>query len=214
MPPKGGFFLEKIMSANQPQIAQAYSWLRAMSGGKLTQDQVIAGDKVIAVNGIDVFSKMIGFTLSDSAQRDISELGFKIIREFEGLRLNAYKDTGGVWTIGFGTIKYPDGTSVKAGDTCTEAQAKEWLKNDCKWVDACLDKNIKVKINQNQFDALASFVYNVGETAFVKSTMLTLINRDNLSAAANQFDRWVFDNGKRIQGLVNRRSKEKELFLK
>ncbi|WOE32197.1 MULTISPECIES: lysozyme [unclassified Acinetobacter] len=204
------------MTINQSEhIAQAYSWLRAMSGGKLTQEQVIAGDKVIAANGIDIFSQMIGFKYGQvTGQFDISEKGYSIIRESEGLRLKAYKDTGGVWTIGFGTIKYPNGTSVKSGDTCTEAQANEWLKNDCKWVDSCLDQNIKVKINQNQFDALASFVYNVGETAFIKSTMLTLINQNNLAAAAHQFDRWIFDNGKRIQGLVNRRAKEKELFLK
>jgi len=61
---------------------------------------------------------------------------------------------------------------------------------------------------------LASFVYNIGETAFVKSTMLTLINQNSLTSAASQFDRWVFDNGKRIQGLANRREKEKALFLK
>ncbi|MDU6101543.1 MAG: lysozyme, partial [Acinetobacter sp.] len=77
----------------------------------------------------------------------------------------------------------------------------------------CLDKYVKVKVTQNQFDALASFVYNVGETAFVKSTMLAVLNQGNYIAAANQFDRWIFDNGKRINGLVNRRAAEKKLFL-
>lgn len=207
------------MSINQSeQIAQAYSWLRAMSGGKLTQDQVNAGDAIIATNGLAEFAKLIGYTLPTTPEitglRDISEQGFAIIREFEGFRANAYLDTGGVWTIGYGTIKYPNGTKVKKGDTCTQGQAEIWLKNDCQWVDACLDKYVKVNINQNQFDALASFIYNVGETAFVKSTMLTLINQNNMASAANQFDRWIFDNSKRIQGLVNRRAKEKELFLK
>lgn len=207
------------MSINQSeQIAQAYSWLRAMSGGKLTQDQVKAGDAIIATNGLTEFAKLIGYSLPTApvvtGLRDISEHGFAIIREFEGFRANAYLDTGGVWTIGYGTIKYPDGTKVKKGDTCTQGQAELWLKNDCQWVDACLDKYVNVNINQNQFDALASFIYNVGEAAFVKSTMLTLINQNNMISAASQFDRWVFDNGKRIQGLVNRRSKEKTLFLK
>jgi lysozyme len=149
-----------------------------------------------------------------SGQRDISEQGFSIIREFEGFRANAYLDTGGVWTIGFGTIKYPNGTKVKAGDTCTRGQAELWLKNDCQWVDACLNKYVKTGINQNQFDALASFVYNVGETSFTKSTMLTLINKGQLKAAASQFDRWVYDNGVKINGLVNRRLKEREMFVK
>lgn len=206
------------MSINQSQqIAQAYSWLRAMSGGKLTQAQVDAGDQIIAKNGLETFASLINFKLDTTEVTgllDISEKGYEIIREFEGFRSTAYRDTGGVWTIGFGTIRYPDGTKVKQGDTCTRAQAETWLKNDCLWVDACLDKHVKVNLNQNQFDALASFVYNIGETAFVKSTMLTLINQNSLTSAASQFDRWVFDNGKRIQGLANRREKEKALFLK
>ena len=205
------------MSADQSQqVAQVYSWLRAMSGGKLTQEQVDACDAVIAVNGLPTLARLIGFKLNSTVagQLDISENGYAIIRDAEGFRSTAYLDTGGVWTIGFGTIKYPNGTSVKKGDTCTKNEAEQWLKNDCVWVDACLDKNVKVNLNQNQFDALASFVYNVGETAFVKSTMLTLINQNSWTSAASQFDRWVFDNGKRIQGLVNRRTKEKSLFLK
>lgn len=207
------------MTVNQSeQIAQAYSWLRAMSGGKLTRDQVNAGDAIIATNGLAQFAKLIGYSLPTmpvvTGLRDISERGFAIIREFEGFRANAYLDTGGVWTIGYGTIKYPDGTKVKKGDTCTQGQAELWLKNDCQWVDACLDKYVKVSINQNQFDALASFIYNVGETAFVKSTMLTLINKGDLKAAALQFERWVYDNGVKIKGLVNRRENEKKLFLK
>jgi lysozyme len=207
------------MTVNQSeQIAQAYSWLRAMSGGKLTQDQVNAGDAIIATNGLNELAKLIGYSLPTTpvvtGLRDISEHGFEIIREFEGFRTNAYLDTGGVWTIGYGTIKYPDGTKVKKGDTCTQGQAELWLKNDCQWVDACLDRYVKGSINQNQFDALASFIYNVGETAFVKSTMLTLINNGDLKAAALQFDRWVYDNGVKVGGLANRRVKEKELFIK
>lgn len=206
------------MSADQSQqVAQVYSWLRAMSGGKLSQSQVMAGDQIIEKNGLNVFAKLIGFEIPKplvNGQLDISDNGYAIIRDAEGFRSTAYLDTGGVWTIGFGTIKYPNGTSVKKGDTCTRNEAEQWLKNDCVWVDACLDKSVKVNLNQNQFDALASFVYNIGETAFIKSTMLTLINQNSMATAASQFDRWVFDNGKRIQGLVNRRVKEKSLFLK
>lgn len=204
------------MSIDQSsQVAQAYSWLRSMSGGKLEQSQVIAGDEIIACHGLKTFASLIGYSLSKevSGLFDISEHGYSIIRESEGFEAKAYKDTGGVWTIGYGTIKYPDGTRVKSGDTCTKEQAELWLINDCKWVDACLDKHIKVKLNQNQFDALASFVYNVGEIAFVKSTMLTLINQSKFGLAANQFDRWIYDNGKVINGLVNRRAKEKLLFM-
>ena len=206
------------MSIDQSQqIAQAYSWLRAMSGGTLTQTQVTAGDAVIEKNGLTVFAQMIGFELQKSrvtGQRDISDNGYALIRQSEGLRTTAYLDTGGVWTIGYGTIKYPNGQAVKKGDSCTQGQAVLWLQNDCEWVDQCLDKYIKVNVTQNQFDALASFVYNVGENAFAKSTMLTLINRGELKVAALQFERWIYDNGVKISGLANRRAKEKALFLK
>lgn len=199
------------------QIAQAYSWLRAMSGGKLSQAQVDAGDHIIAMNGLPVLANLIGFKLDSTAvtgQHDISEDGFSIIREYEGFRPQAYLDTGGVWTIGYGTIKYPNGARVKKGDTCTQGQAELWLKNDCQWVDACLDKYISVPVTQNQFDALASFVYNFGESQFRTSTLLVLLNQKNYTGAASQFDRWIFDNGKVFKGLVNRRAKEKAIFLK
>ncbi|MDU2407105.1 MAG: lysozyme [Acinetobacter junii] len=205
------------MSIDQSQnIAQAYTWLRAMSGGKLTQEQVTAGDAIIAQSGLDVFAKLIGYSLQPvvTGLKDISENGYSIIRDFEGFRADAYLDTGGVWTIGYGTIKYPNGVKVKKGDTCTRGQAELWLANDSKWVDACLDKYVKSKLTQNQFDALASFVYNVGETAFSKSTMLTLLNQSKFELASGQFDRWIYDNGKVINGLVSRRAKEKQLFLK
>ena len=205
------------MSIDQSQqVAQAYSWLRALSGGKLSNAQVIAGDKVIAMHGLPVFADIIGFKLNAlvSGLRDISEKGLSLIREAESLELKAYLDTGGVWTIGYGTIKYPNGVRVKKGDVCTRKQAEIRIKNDSLWVDACLDKHVKVNVSQNQFDVLASFIYNIGESAFIKSTMLTLINNSNFSSAASQFDRWIYDNGKEIKGLVNRRAKEKALFLK
>lgn len=202
------------MNYTQEQVAQTFSWLRAMSGGTLSASQVAAGDAVINNQGLETFANLIGYSLNNkvSGQYDISEKGYAIIREFEGFKVEAYLDTGGVWTIGYGTIKYPDGKAVKRGDKCTRDQAEQYLKNDCKWVDACLDKSIKYPISQSMFDALASFVYNIGETAFAKSTMLSMINNGDMHGAANQFDRWIFDNGKRIDGLVNRRAKEKSLF--
>ncbi len=198
------------------QKAEVFSWLRAMSGGKLTQAQVEAGDRIIAEQGIEIFAQLIGFKLDSkvSGQWDISENGYALIRDFEGFENKAYKDTGGVWTIGYGTIKYPDGRSVKQGDTCTRAQAEQWLKSDCRWVDACLDKYVKANINQNQFDALASFVYNIGENQFRSSTLLAKLNAGDYRVAAANFDRWIYDNGKIITGLVTRRAREKALFMK
>lgn len=199
-------------------VAQAFSWLRAMSGNSLTQDQVIAGDKIIDQLGFPVFAELINYKHEHersgvTGQYDISDIGYNMIKGFEGLELKAYPDSGGIWTIGHGTIRYPNGAKVQKGDTCTAGQALEWLKNDCRWVDACLDRYVTAKISQNQFDALASFIYNVGETAFKNSTMLRLINANELRSAANQFDVWVNVKGKRIQGLVNRRNAEKRHFL-
>lgn len=197
-------------------IPQAYSWLRAMSGGKLDQKQVTAGDQIIETLGFPVFANLIGFsytTLGVTGQWDISKDGYDLIKSFEGLETTAYKDSAGIWTIGYGTIKYPNGTRVAGGDKITQAQAQSYLENDCKWVDACLDKHIKVKVSQKQFDALASFVYNVGETAFSTSTLLKKLNAGDFQGAGAQFDVWVNAGGRKVQGLVNRRAKEKALFL-
>ena len=202
--------------ADKERVAQAYTYLRGlMPDGKLTQAQVAAGDLIISSCGLDVFTTLIRTVqgTTNIFSKDISATGYAIIKQFEGFKAQAYKDTGGVWTIGFGTTKYPNGVAVKQGDTCTTMQAEAWLMNDCAWVDKCLDDHIKVTVTQNQFDALASFVYNVGATAFVKSTLLRRLNAGEMSLAANEFDRWVNDNGKRIKGLVVRREQEKKLFL-
>lgn len=197
-------------------IPQAYSWLRGMSGGKLAQDQVTAGDMVISKLGFPVFADIIGFTYTTvgvTGQWDISPVGYDLIKQFEGFRADAYLDTGGVWTIGYGTIKYPNGVRVKKGDRVTMDQALTYLKSDCGWVDSCLDSKVKVKISQQQFDALASFVYNVGESQFSSSTLLRKINLGDFKGAGSELDRWVYDNGKKIDGLANRRAKEKSVFL-
>ena len=205
---------------NEQMLAVVFSWYRGIVPTKrLTTQQVVDANKVIDVLGLTTFASIIGFDLAsvekESQTKDIiSSKGYAIIKEFEGFRSKAYLDTGGVWTIGYGTIKYPNGVSVKKGDTCTEAQADKWMQSDCAWVRKTLRTKItSKKLNQNQYDALASFIYNVGETQFGNSTLLSLINRDNFQGAASQFGRWVNDNGKRIQGLVNRRAAEKKLFL-
>lgn len=97
-------------------------------------------------------------------------------------------------------------TEVKAA-----SMLYNWLNKVC-----CpsIDKNVKVELKQSQYDALASFIYNVGNGAFEKSTMLKLINQKKFIDASNEFDKWVKAGGKTNQGLKVRRSKEKELFLK
>lgn len=134
----------------------------------------------------------------------------------EGKRLNAYQDTGGKWTIGFGnTYHYDLNRPVRQGDTITEYQAIKYLRIAANSAANDVLDLVNVPINQNQLDSLTSFVYNVGKEQFRTSTMLRLLNagRPKTEVAA-QFDRWIYDNGRVIPGLVTRRKLEKELFLK
>jgi lysozyme len=126
--------------------------------------------------------------------------------------LKAYLDTGGVPTIGWGTTAYPSGRKVKMGDVCTKEQADEWLVHDVESSVKSINKLVKVRIAQPMFDALVSFVYNLGAGNFASSTLLKLINAGKFDDAAAQFARWKFDNGQVQPGLVKRRSAEEALF--
>lgn len=138
-----------------------------------------------------------------------SENGIKIIKKFEGCKLEAYRCPSGILTIGYGHTQ-----NVNAGETITRRQALYFLEKDIEVAEKAVNSLVKVTLNQNQYDALVSFVFNVGYGNFRISTMLKLINQDNLSAAAEQFDKWVLSNGRKIRGLVIRRRLEKELFLR
>lgn len=187
-----------------------FDFLRKISGGKLTQKQVDAADKLIAT-AYDDLNDVLGIAIDEM---HVSPSGVDLICNFEGLRLKAYDDGVGVWTIGYGTTKYPNGIRVKKGDTCTLEQAKAYMQNDLKAFEQTVNSAIKVPLNQNQFDALVSLAYNIGATAFKKSTLVKRLNEGNYKAAANQFNVWVNAGGKRMQGLVNRRAAERTLFLK
>lgn len=143
-----------------------------------------------------------------------SQTGINLIKGFEGKRLTAYDDGVGVWTIGYGTIKYPNGVRVKKGDTCTDAQAESYLKNDLVKFESAINRLVKVPLNQNQFDALSSFTYNLGETNLSKSTLLKKLNAKDYAGAADQFLVWNRAGGKVLTGLVRRREAERNLFLK
>lgn len=187
-----------------------FDFLRKISGGKLTQKQVDAADKLIAT-AYDDLNDVLGIATDEM---HISPSGIDLICNFEGKRLTAYDDGVGVWTIGFGTTVYPNGMKVKKGDTCTEAQAKAYMAHDLKKFEATVNKAVTVQLNQNQFDALVSLAYNIGANAFSKSTLVKKLNANDIRGAADQFDIWVNAGGKRMQGLVNRRTVEKALFLK
>lgn len=185
-----------------------FDYLRKLSGGVLTQAQVVATNKLLSID-FDAVKNMLGIPESMS----VSTNGIDMICEFEGKRLTSYDDGVGVWTIGFGTIKYPSGNRVKKGDTCTLEQAKEYMRHDLIEFEHTVNSSVKVPLNQNQFDALVSLAYNIGSSAFKSSTLVKKLNLGDYQGAASQFDVWVNAGGKRMKGLVNRRDKEKLLFL-
>ena len=192
-------------------MKQIFDFLRKISGGTLTQKQVDAANQVIATATDSVVADMLGLAIDQMA---VSPFGVDLICGFEGKRLTAYDDGVGVWTIGFGTTVYPNGIKVMKGDTCTEAQAKTYMAHDLKKFEATVNKAVTVQLNQNQFDALVSLAYNIGTNAFSKSTLVKKLNSNDIRGAADQFDLWVNAGGERMQGLVNRRTVEKALFLK
>lgn len=197
--------------------------LRTLSGGRLTQKHMEIGTLIAKQLGRAVLAQLNKTNVkthtnaeahaSATQKMTISKQGYALIQQFEGLRLNAYLDSANVATIGYGTIRYPNGTSVKMGDCCTTQQAEEWLKQDCQWVIETIEKHVKVTLTQAQYDALASLIYNIGTTQFVKSTLLKCLNQGNYQATAEQFDVWIYAGGKQVQGLINRRAREKALFL-
>lgn len=141
---------------------------------------------------------------------NVSAKGLELIKRFEGCRLTSYKDVGGVWTVGWGTT----GPHVGPGLTITQAQADTWLQEHVDKFAAGVRDLLKVAVNQNQFDALVSFSYNVGLSAFQSSTLLRLLNDGaDVSVVASEFLRWTKVDGKVIEGLKNRREAERELFL-
>jgi lysozyme len=139
-----------------------------------------------------------------------------IIAVFEGKKLKAYKDQGGVWTIGFGsTFNIDENRPVGEGDTITEATALRWLKTITADLQAEIKALVKVPVTQNQLDSLTSLAYNIGRTAFKNSTLLKILNSGKPKIeVADQFLRWKFVKGVENKGLINRRGKERELFLK
>lgn len=145
---------------------------------------------------------------------NISINGLNLIKQFEGLKLNAYDDGVGVWTIGYGTIKYPNGVRVKKGDKITQAQADQYIANDVATFERAVNMLVNVPLNQNQFDALVSFTYNLGATNLSASTLLKKLNSKDYNGAAAEFQKWNKAGGKVMTGLIRRRKAEMELFNK
>lgn len=139
---------------------------------------------------------------------NISKNGIEFIKKEEGLVLNAYLCPANVWTIGYGHTN-----GVKKGDQITEEQAEDFLVSDLLYSERIVNKMVKVKLNQNQYDALVSFVFNVGSGNFINSTLLKKLNAGaNNDEICVELRRWVFSKGKKLPVLVARRQRECELY--
>lgn len=146
----------------------------------------------------------------------VSDAGIKLIKDFEGFSSKAYPDpkTGGVpWTIGYGTTKYTSGSPVKKGDSITPTQAELYLREDVKKFANSVDALVTAPLKQCQYDALVSFVYNLGATNFRNSTLLKKLNAKDYKGAADEFLRWVSPGSSVEDGLRRRRTAERSLFL-
>lgn len=140
--------------------------------------------------------------------RKLDQAGIQFIKDREGLRLKAYDDGGGVFTIGWGHTK-----GVKKGQIINTATAERFLKDDLVEFEGAVDALVKVELTQSQFNALVSFAFNVGVAAFRKSTLLKVLNQGNYGKVPNELSKWVKDNGKTVQGLVKRRALEAAMFM-
>lgn len=144
----------------------------------------------------------------------LDKKGYDLIKGFEGLELIAYKDSAGIWTIGYGNTTYENGVKVKRGDSITRDRAEILFKFFADKFATQVDTAILVPVSQNQFNACVSFAYNVGIGAFRSSTLLRKLNACPTDGSIRkEFMRWVNAGGKVVDGLINRRYKEANLYF-
>ena len=144
-----------------------------------------------------------------------SKNGIDLVKSFEGFSSKPYMCPASVCTIGYGTTRYPNGNKISLSDPhITEQKALEYLMFDMKSFERNVDAYCRDDINQNQFDALVSFCYNVGPNALKASTLLKKVNiNPNDPTIANEFAKWNKGGGKVLKGLISRRKEESQLYF-
>jgi lysozyme len=139
--------------------------------------------------------------------------GVDLVIRFEGYSSTPYRCAAGVWTIGYGTTRYPDGRRVTGDDPeCTKQQAEAWLHHELEKAERAVIMYCKPYLNDKQRAALASFVYNLGSGAFKASTLRRRINSGDWDDVPYQLSRWNKAGGRVLRGLVRRRTAEAELW--
>lgn len=143
------------------------------------------------------------------------EAATKLICKFEGYVDHPYQCSAKVWTIGYGTTRYPNGERVSPYDKgCTDLEARKWLSDEIKKCLCQVERLITVHLNRNQMAALISFVYNLGAGNLNASTLRSKLNRRDYVGASNEFRKWVYAGGRKLKGLERRREAERELFVR
>jgi lysozyme len=144
----------------------------------------------------------------------LSREGLRVIARWEGYRPHWYKDSAGVWTIGYGTTAAVPGVSRDSlSGPISKDDALVLLRRGAEGASRCIRDSVGVHLEQPEFDALVSFVYNVGCPALRRSTLLKHLNAGRTERAAQEFGRWVYAGGQLLEGLKRRREAEKRLFL-
>ncbi|MET3560721.1 lysozyme [Bartonella japonica] len=146
--------------------------------------------------------------------RKISQEGLELIKRWEGLRLEAYRDTACIWTIGYGHTSDAGKPLVKKGMCITQKQAEEILCEDLKQFEKAVDEAVTVSLTDAQFAALVSFCYNIGTAAFCKSTLLKKLNQGDYESVPVELQKWNKVGGKPLRGLANRRAAEAGLWAR
>ena len=143
----------------------------------------------------------------------ISERGLHLLKEWEGIRLKKYKDVAGKWTIGVGhLITREELMGGKFDNGITPSEAIVLLVKDVRPAESAVNRLVKCHLLQHRYDTLVSFVFNVGEGNFQKSTLLRKLNAWDYDAVPKELRKWVYAGGKRSKGLVNRRENEIKLW--
>jgi len=149
----------------------------------------------------------VALKLKNGGNMNISKEGLSLIKKFEGCELEAYLCPAGVWTIGYGHTK-----DVKEGDKINKEEADYLLQEEMIEYESYINDFVEVPLNQNQFDSLCSWVYNLGPTNLKNSTMLRVLNEEKYADVPQEIKRWNKAGGEVLDGLIKRREAEAKMF--
>ena len=149
----------------------------------------------------------VALKLKNGGNMNISKEGLSLIKKFEGCELEAYLCPAGVWTIGYGHTK-----DVKEGDKINKEEADYLLQEEMIEYESYINDFVEVPLNQNQFDSLCSWVYNLGPTNLKNSTMLKVLNEEKYADVPQEIKRWNKAGGEVLDGLIKRREAEAKMF--